>query len=159
MPAGRLIAGLRALGKALGVSHITAREYTLHAEWRFGKGPWKQSLLPAMRGWRDALPGRIQQNAGEREGARQKTLTDVKIEKGIADTQGKRLATAILAKKFHNAEECLRRRLNALHRHKEDLYDMVEGLPVDEPTRQIVRDRIEMLLSELSSYSAADKTA
>jgi len=153
------IASLSQLGRLLGVSKKTAWEYTANPGWPFGvRPPWKRSLLAEMLAWQAALPGRQQGNAAEKSAGGQRDLTEARIDMTRASAQAKRLDTAIKAKKFHNAEECLIRRMNAIHQHKQDLYAMADGLPVDDAAKDLVRAGLDRLLRDLSTrYTPIDK--
>ncbi len=152
------IVGFKALGKSLAVSNKTAWEYVANPTWPFGNGPWKLADVPAMLKWQAALPGRQQSNAIEKAAGGQRDLTEARIDMTRASAQAKRLDTAIKAKKFHNAEDCLIRRMHAIHQHKQDLYAMADGLPVDEEVKSLVRGGIDRLLTELKTrYAPTDK--
>lgn len=149
---------MRALGRALGVSQTAANRYTQNPTWPFGPGPWKNTDVPAMERWRDALPGRV--DLDERGSAREDevTLTDAKIRNLKASAMDREFKLLVQRKKYHSTDDCKRRRLAAIHHAKQELLAIPDGLPVDEDIKTLVQERIEEVLTRFANgYGSGDE--
>lgn len=134
------ITGVRALGRALGVSHQAAHKYVNDPRWPFGGGPWPAGDVEKMNAWRASL---------RRDDA--DSLTKARTLKAQASAQKDLLEVKIKSGKFHNADECRRRRLLCIHQCKQDLLAIPDSLPADRELQDLVRSRIEDALRQFAA--------
>jgi hypothetical protein len=158
----KLISGVRALGAAVGRSHQSAHEWTKHAEWPFGPGPWSAEEVPAMKAWaRDTLsPDPSQMPPRRRDDTSPKS-------------QGQKLKNTLLAieiaeklKQLHRDDECTARRVRQIRILNSRLFGELDTLrfPSDEhgcvtieAARATVREWLTRLLNEFANGSDADR--
>lgn len=146
-----MIVGVRALGRAVGKSHVAVSvNWLKHPEWPYSrKGPWREALVPKMVAWAAAtLSGDPAKEGGQGDG--QTTKSKAQTILAIRRAEQVKVVTDKMKGELHSVAQCKANVSRMIEEAKRRLLAVPDTLPFETAVREEVRRAIWAALDDLA---------
>lgn len=149
-PTGPVISGVRALGAAIGASHVAAANWVKHPEWPFGSGPWSAKEIPLIKRWVAEVPGQSTRRDPDSP-ADMPLMSKAKLRKIVKETETIELRNKVLSGEFVSKVDSDARHLEVLQLVKRSTLGVCVGTPYSAEINEYFRRQLIDVFERLSA--------